>query len=433
MMSRIRRMPWRIAGLYAIFGMAWILLSDRGLSSLALDHATEVAVQTWKGWLYVLVSAGLIYVLLQRATATVARQASALKRSEQRYRLLFDDNPHPMWAYDLESLRFVAANQAAVDCLGVSQDELLTMSLRDLLIQEDRSRYDELIQRYRRDGGGSSGRWRVRNKAGALIYLDLVSHAIELDGRRTQLIQGKDVSVQVAAEASLVDLSEQLASVSAEMRDIGQAAAHQLQQPLRQVVSHLQLLAKRCDSLDGEAHEFLSFAIDGALRIKTTMDDIVQLTGMDPEPPEYTNLARVVEEVVEGLKPRLIATGGNIFTDSLPVLRARERHMRLLFHHLLNNAIKFRDPERPLDVRIDADQNGAQWRLRVVDNGIGVPPEHQLDVFGAFRRLHSDLPGNGIGLAVCKKIIEQHGGRIQLASTPGQGCTVSFTLPIDGR
>lgn len=424
-------MPWRVAGLYGLFGLAWILFSDLGLSRLGLDHATELTVQMWKGWAYVLLSAALIYGLLRMVVARLAAQAEALKSSEARYRLLFDDNPHPMWAYDLETLRFVAVNQAGVDCLGYAMVELAGMSARDLLIPDDRPRFDDLLARYRSDGGDSAGRWRVRNRAGDLVYLDLVSHSVVLDGRRAQLLQGKDVTAQVAAETSLVSLSEQLANVSAEMRDIGQAAAHQLQQPLRQVVSHLQLLARRCGDLDGDAREFLTFAIEGALRMKTTLDDIVQLTGMDPEPPEFVPLQRIADEVAAMLQPRLSAAGGCLTVGPLPVLRARGRHMKLLLHHLLDNAIKFRHSARPPDIRIAAEQTGGFWRVRVSDNGIGVPPEHRLDVFGAFRRIHGDpsLPGNGIGLAVCKKIVDQHGGHIELDSQPDQGCTVSFTLP----
>lgn len=434
MLTRIRQVPRRIAGLYALFGLAWILFSDRGLAAFGLDHRTEVAIQTWKGSVFVLVSAGLIYTLLRVAMGMVERKAKALAQSEERHRHLFDDSPHPTWCLDLGSLNYVTANQAAVKCLGYDVAELRRLSPSELLVEEDRPRYWEVIGRIRREGGGACGRWRVYAKSGAVVFLDVVSSSIEIDDVRCLLIQAKDVTAEVAAESTLVGMSEQLASISAEVNGIGQAAAHQLQQPLRQVVSHLQLLARRCDHLNDEARDYLGFAIDGALRMKATLDDIVQLTGMASDPPEFTNLSRVVDEVVELLRPRLLTVGGQVEVRPLPVLRVRERHLRLLLAHLLDNAIKFRDPDRPPLIRISAEPAGGVWHFHVADNGIGIPPEHHLDIFGIFRRLdeaHS-LPGNGIGLAVCKKIVESHGGRIGVTSTVGQGSTFSFTLPVPG-
>ncbi len=431
MTSHIRTLPWRIAGLYALFGLAWILLTDQGLRWLSLDANIELVMQTWKGTAFVLASAVLIYLLLRRAARIIRRQTAALEQSEARHRLLFDRNPHPIWAYDLESLHFITANQAAVDCLGYSAIALRAISVHDLLVAEDLPRFNALHERLCRDESASNGRWRVRRKDGTMVYLDIVSDAIVLDGRRARICQGKDVTAQVAAEASLIDLSRQLASVNAEVHDIGQAAAHQLQQPLRQVVSHLQLLAKHCAGLDGAAQDFLTFAIDGALRMKTTLDDVVQLTGMDPEPPAPTNLGRVIDEVVMSLQPRLVVTGGQVHVGALPVLLVRERHLRLVFLHLLDNAIKFRHPDRPPDIHVTAEQVGSVWSIRVSDNGIGIAPEYHLDVFGAFRRLHGDhtMPGNGIGLAVCKKIIEQHGGTVGMESRLDGGSTVILTLP----
>jgi PAS domain S-box-containing protein len=433
MRSQLRLLPARIAGLYLVFGLAWILVTDQGLSLLDLDHRTETLIQSWKGSAFALASAALIFLLLRRGMDMIRRQSQQLYRSEQRYRLLFENNPHPICLVDTETLAFLAANQVVVDSLGYSSEELKTKTVTELLVEEDQPRLAILVERLRRDNTATTGRWRVRDKQEAVRTFDVVSQPMTLAGRRVHLIQGKEATAQLAAEASLIDLSRQLASVSAEMHDIGQAAAHQLQQPLRQVVSHLQLLARHCHGLDGDAREYLSYAIDGALRMKTTLDDVVELTGMDPEPPTPTNLGRVIDDVVQALQPRLMTTGGQVHVGPLPVLAVRERHLRLVFHHLLDNAIKFRHPERPPDIHITAQPTDHGWCFRVTDQGIGIPPEHHLNIFGAFRRGHGDLsmPGNGIGLAVCKKVIEQHGGTIGVESRPGFGSTFYFTLPKD--
>ncbi len=423
-------MPLQIAIAYAVFGMGWILFSDRMLASLGLDTDTLTRLQTWKGWLFVAVSAVLIHAISAAAMKALRGKVSALRLSEARYRELFEGNPQPMWAFDLDSLAIIDMNAAALRVLGLTR-RTMPASIRLLLDASELERFDSLIEHYRGEGGEAFGRWRLRRGDGSTIVVDIGSHPLALDGSRVRLVSASDVTEQVAAEAALSAATAQLERTDAEIAQLSQAAAHQLQAPLRTVVSYLQLLERRYPHLDGEAREFLHFAVDGALKMKAVVDDILQFTGMERDPPEPVDMNEVVNGVLATLRPVLMAIGAEVSQGPLPLVQGRRRHLALLVHHLIDNAVKFRDPGRALRVDVSAHEVDGGWQFRVADNGAGIAREHHTDVFEVFRRLDHDAaaPGTGIGLALCRKIVEQHGGTIHVESEPGQGACFIFRVP----
>ncbi|RKD93547.1 PAS domain-containing protein [Halopiger aswanensis] len=212
------------------------------------------------------------------------------------------------------------------------------------------------------------------------------------------------------------------------------AASHDLQEPLRMVTSYLQLLEKRYDDeLDADGREFLEFAVDGAERMREMIDALLEYSRIETQgdPFEPIDLNAVLEDALEDLQFRIEETDAEIVTEQLPRVEGDASQLRQVFQNLLSNALTYSGDEPPR-VHVSADRRGDEWVLSVEDNGIGIAPENQDRVFTVFDRLHSreEYDGTGIGLALCERIVERHGGEIWVDSEPGEGSTFSFTLPV---
>jgi light-regulated signal transduction histidine kinase (bacteriophytochrome) len=210
-------------------------------------------------------------------------------------------------------------------------------------------------------------------------------------------------------------------------------ASHDLQEPLRMVASYVQLLARRYEGkLDSDADEFIGFAVDGAVRMWKLINDLLTYSrvGMRGGGLEPTDSETVLVQTVNDLKVAITENGALVTHDPLPMVMADRPQLGQLFQNLIGNAIKFRRDEPPR-VHISASRNGNGWTFSVRDNGIGVAPEYSERIFIIFQRLHNreEYAGTGIGLAVCKKIVERHGGRIWVKSEVGKGSTFYFILP----
>jgi signal transduction histidine kinase len=228
-------------------------------------------------------------------------------------------------------------------------------------------------------------------------------------------------------ERQVEERTAHLAASNAELERFAYVASHDLKEPLRSVSSFLQLLDRRYHGkLDAEAHEFIEFAVNAAKRSSAQIDDLLAFSrvGRLDQPPECCDTAALARAAVDGLEAEL-AIG------PLPPVWCRPTQLQSVFQNLVANAVKFRDPSRPPRVEIRAEtETGGMVRFSVADNGIGIDPQYHDQVFGIFQRLHpiGSYAGTGIGLALCRKIVEHHGGRIWLDSRPGAGTTVFFTL-----
>ncbi|EMA31658.1 multi-sensor signal transduction histidine kinase [Halobiforma lacisalsi AJ5] len=211
------------------------------------------------------------------------------------------------------------------------------------------------------------------------------------------------------------------------------AASHDLQEPLRMVSSYLQLIERRYgDELDEDGEEFLEFAVDGADRMRSMIDGLLQYSRVETQGSEFepVDLENVLDDVREDLRMKIEESDAKITAESLPRVTGDEEQLRQVFQNLLSNAIKY-SGEGPPKVHISAGRNGTDWTVSVSDNGIGIDPKDQDRIFEVFEGLHAadDYTGTGIGLAVCERIIERHGGEIWVESEPGEGSTFSVTLP----
>ncbi len=264
-----------------------------------------------------------------------------------------------------------------------------------------------------------------------------------------------EVAERKRAEEKLRRTVTDLEHSNAELQQFAYVASHDLQEPLRMVSSYVQLLARRYKGkLDSDADDFIAFAVDGALRMQTLINDLLTFSrvGTRGKPFEPTDCEAVLGHVLANLKLAIEESGAVITHDALPTVMADSSQLVQLIQNLTDNAIKFRGKETP-HVHISATReseigdheskstnhelqttNYKAWIFSIRDNGIGIDPEFFDRIFTIFQRLHNreEYPGTGIGLAVCKKIVERHGGRIWVESEPGKGTTFFFTIPDRG-
>jgi signal transduction histidine kinase len=271
----------------------------------------------------------------------------------------------------------------------------------------------------------------------------LKKHADALEQKNAEL--EKQIAERVKAEEDVRRLNSELerrvdertrelSRSNDELRQFAYVASHDLQEPLRTVASYAQLLAKRYrGKIDSDADEFIRYMVEGVTRMHTLLNDMLAYSRVTETKDKVllpANIDAVVNSAVMNLEATIKETGAKITHDSLPTVLGDEIQLTQVFQNLIGNAIKYRS-EQPPAIHIFAEQNGDNWAFSVKDNGIGIDPQYSERIFGIFKRLHGrELPGTGMGLAICKRIIERHRGQIWVESQPGKGSTFRFTLPV---
>jgi light-regulated signal transduction histidine kinase (bacteriophytochrome) len=236
------------------------------------------------------------------------------------------------------------------------------------------------------------------------------------------------------SRATLQRATEELRRANADLEQFAYSASHDLQEPLRQIAIYSELLEKRfAPKLDGKGTQYLAYCIEGAHRMEMLISGLLaysQASRASGSPSEAVSVKELMDTVLKNLSATIEETGAEIIVADLPAVRGETVPLVHLFQNLISNSLKYRGKEKP-HVKIDAAPEGLMWRFSVADNGIGIPKEFQIQIFGIFKRLHdrTEYPGTGIGLAICQKIVERCGGRIWVESEPGAGSTFYFTLP----
>ncbi len=238
---------------------------------------------------------------------------------------------------------------------------------------------------------------------------------------------------QQQAQADLANKVEELARSNRDLEQFAYVASHDLQEPLRMVAAYTQLLAERYrGKLDENADKYIAYAVEGALRMQALIQDLLAFSrlGRNGAVPDCVDCNAVVDDVEQNLRAAIEESGTVIHCGDLPAVSANRMHVIQLFQNLIGNAIKFRGTRTPV-ITVSGEQQDGMARFTVTDKGIGIAGQHLEVIFVIFQRLHTreEYSGNGVGLAICKKIVEQHGGRIWAESKVGVGTTFGFTLP----
>lgn len=375
-----------------------------------------------------------------------ARRTSeaALADSEARYRALFESNPLPMWVYDLQTLAFLAVNDAAIAHYGYSRDEFLGMTIRDIRPPEDVPALLENVAAVT-EGQDEAGIWRHRLKDGRVIEVAISSHTLDFAGRRAEMVLALDVTAQRRAEAQARQLNAELerrvaartaelAALNQELEAFAYSVSHDLKAPLRGIDGYSRLLLEHyADRLDTEGHLFLGNVRSGAEQMSRLIDDLLDYSRMERRTLQQVpvDLARLVEGVVAERAPEIDARGVVLRHALAPLsVHADAGGLTQVLRNLLDNALKFSRDAVPPTIEIGTRVAGGVCTLWVRDNGIGFDMRFHDRVFEIFQRLQraEDYPGTGIGLAIVRKAVQRMGGRVWAESRPGHGATFFLEL-----
>ena len=252
-------------------------------------------------------------------------------------------------------------------------------------------------------------------------------------GEALILLAMEDVTDRRHAERLLSERAEELARSNADLEQFAYVASHDLQEPLRMVASYSDLLAARYrDQLDDRARDYIEYIVDGAQRMQRLIDDLLTFSRATREGEQTSEVEadEALKSALRALRAAVKESGAVVTQDSLPKVHIPPSQLQQLFQNLIGNAIKFRGEETPR-IHLSVRRQDSEWWFSIRDNGIGIDPAHHDRIFGLFQRLHgrSEYPGSGVGLALCKKIVEARGGRIWVESASGEGTTFWFTLP----
>lgn len=307
---------------------------------------------------------------------------------------------------------------------------------------EDREAVSRVVERAVARGEGYEVNHRIVRPDGSVRWIHSFGEVVKDEAGRVTALQGtaQDVTERVLAERDLHRYARELEESNDELAKFAYVASHDLQEPLRMVTSFLQLLERRYEGqLDETASQYIEYAVDGARRMQRLIQDLLAYSRVGTRGREFepVDSREVVLDVLHDLGPAIHDAGAEVEVgDALPTVFADPTQLHQLFLNLVGNALKFRREGTPSRIRIAAEpamlaDGRPGWRFSVADNGIGIDPRYADRIFQVFQRLHTreEYEGTGIGLAICKKIVERHGGTISVTSEEGEGATFTFTLP----
>ena len=380
-------------------------------------------------------SEGVLVTAAIRDISTRRAAEELMKRAEERYRGLLEAAPDAMIVVS-QTGEIVLLNVQAEKQFGYSRDELIGRKVTDIIpigfaerIIADKLRSPEeaLAQVI-----GTGIELTALRKDHAKFPIEIMLSPLESADGTLVTAAIRDISVRKAAEADLIAKIAELNRSNEELSQFAYIASHDLQEPLRMVSSYTQLLAQRyAGKLDSDADEFIAFAVDGATRMQQLIQDLLAYSRVGTKGMNVTLVSseKALASALINLGSAIEDSGARVTNEPLPDVRADEMQLVQLFQNLIGNAIKYRTAKVP-EVHVSAIHRRRKWEFSVKDNGLGIEPQYFDRIFGMFQRLHNrrEFSGTGIGLAICRKIVERNGGEISVASELDHGSTFRFTL-----
>jgi len=369
----------------------------------------------------------------------LARRPSAASLFDDQTRLLLDLPLGVILLVDDAGI-VCYANAACQRFLGYSPPQVMGRPVQELFVGASRPALTRLMASHVPGDPTTSGEFQGLRRNGSTVPLQVVVQSAVVPGMRGSKMTGlylRDFAEREKLIEALASRAAELARSNRELEQFSYIASHDLQEPLRMVGSYTQLLEQRyAAQLDDDAREFIRYAQEGAARMRQLIDALLAYSRIDTRGEPFRQIAmdQVLGVALANLRESIAEAHAQVESGPLPEIEGDAVQLGQVLQNLIGNAIKFRGPAPP-HIRVRAERIGPDWKFSVADDGIGIAPEYQERIFVIFQRLHSreEYPGTGIGLAVCKKVVERHGGKLWVESTgvPGTGSTFYFTLPVD--
>lgn len=439
----------KIIMIYLFVGIVWIFASDRSFAYLGFDDS--LTFQTLKGVSFILISGFVFWrmiVAYEKKNELYINQqkkfADDLQHSNDRFEVVTSITNNIIWDYDFDT-KMVHWGQSLTDLFGYKDRIQHNRWWTEKILPEDRERVDRDYNLFIEQKNThiwteeyrivlEDGKIRHMLDRGYLLF-DKNKNPVRMIGSVEDITERKIYEQQLEElNVELKRRMEELALSNAELEQFAYVASHDLQEPLRMVSRFLSEIERKYnDKLDDKGREYIHFAVDGAKRMRILILDLLEYSrlGKTEYKIETFKVSEILDEVVKFLNINPLDTNASVTWDEMPEITGRRTPLVLVFQNLLGNAIKYCKPDTLCEVRISVEDLGSHYQFCVSDNGIGINPEFFDRIFVIFQRLHGkqEFTGTGIGLAICKKIVESMKGKIWVESEEGKGSQFYFTVP----
>jgi len=439
----------KIISIYLVIGILWILISDRSFAYFGF-YGDTVLFQTLKGIGFIVASGFLFWIMLRKYENKNQKYLNRLKNiteeltlSNKRYTVVTKATNNIIWDWDFKKNK-VSWGESLTKIFGYPNLENHSTWWTDKIHPEDKERVAQKFNTFIESSNKEkwSDEYRIITESGSIRHIyDRGYLLFNKKGKPIRMIGSlEDISERKINEEQLKELNlqinkrvEELAVSNAELEQFAYIASHDLQEPLRMITRFLsEIQRKYSDNLDDKGKEYIHYAVDGAHRMRNLILDLLEYSrvGKFDQTIETIDLNILIEEVTNYHEAFIKESNAVIKWNHLPAIKNRKTPIQLVFQNLISNALKYHSPSEPPKIEITHQDLEDHWLFSVKDNGIGIDPMFSEKIFIIFQRLHAkhEYSGTGIGLAICKKIIEAQGGKIWVESEEGQGSTFCFTV-----
>lgn len=372
------------------------------------------------------------------------RAEQTLRLNEERYRYLYESNPAPMYIYETETLHFLSVNEAFEKYYGYQKDEIMKMDVSQIHPPDERRSITERLQQLK--GYAYSDNWHHVKQDGTVISTIIVSHeliyleknarvAVVTDITERSKIEMENIHLNQTLEDRVSERTAQLRFINKELESFSYSISHDLRAPLRAIYGFSEILSSRHrEFLNAEGCQYLDYIVEASVHMEQLINDLLEFSrlGMRILNLKSVNMDRFIDTVLLDFKQKTDEIEAIIHLDEqYPTIKSDESMLRQIFSNLIDNAIKYRRMDVPLEIGIHCERKDSSWYFIVSDNGIGISAEHKERIFTLFQRLHNDYvyPGTGIGLANVRKAVSMLNGRVWVESVVGKGSVFYVELP----